>query len=158
MIADGESVLREFRAEDAGIVKQLIDETIDGSYAATYPPKAIEFFKQYHCVEQILADARNGQTLVLQTGAALIGTGTLLGKEIKRMFVAPGAQRRGFGRRLLVALEELARADGLKTIELYASLVARPFYEAMGFRLVKESCVLLDDGERLDCFVMTKDL
>ena len=74
------------------------------------------------------------------------------------MFVAPDVQRAGFGRQLLDALEEKARESGLETVELFASLVARPFYERMGFRVVRESCVPLRDGERLDCFIMTKTL
>lgn len=158
MNANAESMLRNFRAEDSGILKQLIDATIDASYVDAYPAKAIDFFKAYHSVRQILADASNGHTVVLKVGTRIVATGTLLGNEIRRMFVAPNAQRRGFGRRLLIVLEEQAKMKDVEEIELYASLVARPFYEAMGYRVVSESCVPLDDGQRLDCFVMAKGL
>ena len=155
---NGQSMLRRFQVEDVETLKHLIDTTIDASYGDVYPPEAIEFFKQHHSRRQIRSDAANGYTIVLQAGDRIVGTGTLLGSEIRRMFVAPDVQKRGLGRRLLAALEQKARESGLHEVELHASLVARPFYERMGFRVVKEGCVPLENGQRIDCFVMTKEL
>lgn len=152
------ATIRAFRSEDVGIVKQLIDATIDASYTGVYPPHALQFFKEYHAVQRILEDASNGHTVVLQSEGAIVGTGTLLGREIRRMFVSPGCQRRGFGHRVLAALEHRATANRLDDLELYSSLVARPFYDAMGFRVLREGFIPLDDGQRLDYFLMGKSL
>jgi GNAT superfamily N-acetyltransferase len=43
------------------------------------------------------------------------------GAEIKRMWVAPAARRRGVGRRLLAALEDTARAAGHRRVVLDTS-------------------------------------
>jgi GNAT superfamily N-acetyltransferase len=59
--------------------------------------------------------------------------------EIKRMFVAAGARRRGHGRALLAELEAHAQAAGCERVRLYTTEVlreARALYRAAGYRPV----------------------
>jgi GNAT superfamily N-acetyltransferase len=59
--------------------------------------------------------------------------------EIKRMFVAPDARRRGHGRRLLEALEQTAREAGFRRIvldTLASHVEAISLYESRGYRSV----------------------
>jgi GNAT superfamily N-acetyltransferase len=61
--------------------------------------------------------------------------------EIKRMYVAPGARRRGLGRRLLDALEEEARSLGYARIRLDTGArqpEARAMYERAGYHAVDD--------------------
>jgi GNAT superfamily N-acetyltransferase len=61
--------------------------------------------------------------------------------EIKRMYVAPGARRRGLGRRLLDALEEEARSLGYARIRLDTGArqpEARAMYERAGYHAVND--------------------
>jgi GNAT superfamily N-acetyltransferase len=61
--------------------------------------------------------------------------------EIKRMYVAPGARRRGLGRRLLEALEEEARSLGYARIRLDTGArqpEARAMYERAGYHAVDD--------------------
>ena len=56
--------------------------------------------------------------------------------EIKRMFVAPPARRRGHARRLLADLEAIARAAGHERIRLLTTAVlteARVLYASAGY-------------------------
>ena len=58
------------------------------------------------------------------------------GAEIKRMWVAPAARRRGLGRRLLAALEDAARAAGHRHVVLDTSSgqpEALAMYRALGY-------------------------
>jgi len=61
--------------------------------------------------------------------------------EIKRMYVVPEARGRGLGRRLLVALEDAARARGHRIVRLDTGPGqpgARALYESAGYRAVPD--------------------
>jgi GNAT superfamily N-acetyltransferase len=61
--------------------------------------------------------------------------------EIKRMYTAPGARRRGVGRALLAALEESARDQGRRQAILetgYRQPEAIAMYEACGYRRIPD--------------------
>ncbi len=67
-------------------------------------------------------------------GLRILGADT---GEIKRMFVAPAHRGRGLARRLLTAVEDAARVEGLSRLRLdtMAQLVeARALYVASGYR------------------------
>ena len=53
--------------------------------------------------------------------------------RIGRMAVLPMHRRQGFGGRLLSALLELSKSQGISQLELHAQLSAMPFYEQFGF-------------------------
>ena len=57
--------LRPMQPADVDAVHALVLDTIDACYPAAYPPRAVEFFKTYHSIENIQADAAHGLTLVL---------------------------------------------------------------------------------------------
>ena len=66
--------------------------------------------------------------------------------EIKLFYLAPGSQGRGIGRAVHAVLEEQAQAWGLPKLHLDSTILARPFYEAMGYKSLGEAknrfCVL----------------
>ena len=71
--------------------------------------------------------------MVLDKASRILGTGTLVGGEIKRVFVDPTFQKQGFGRRIMQQLEEAAARQGVKTVKLDASLPSQVFYERLGY-------------------------
>jgi GNAT superfamily N-acetyltransferase len=76
--------------------------------------------------------------------------------EIKRMFVAPAARRRGYGRRLLAELEAIARDAGHRRIRLLTTTVlaeARELYASAGYELASTERA----GDRVD-FWLEKEL
>jgi GNAT superfamily N-acetyltransferase len=73
----------------------------------------------------VVAEARN----------RIVGVGLLhRSGEVRLCYLAPGAQGRGLGKAIHVALEEKARAWGLRRLHLESTASARPFYERVGYR------------------------
>lgn len=58
--------------------------------------------------------------------------------KMRQVAVAPLAQRRGVGQRLVAASEALARTEGFARIVLHARDTAIPFYEQLGYHCVGE--------------------
>lgn len=158
MTTRNQPTLREFRDADLFAVKSLVHRTIAACYPGHYCLEAVRFFGNYHDEQAIAQDAREGCTLVLDKAGRILGTGTLIGDEIKRVFVDPGLQKHGLGRLLMQRLEEQAAAFGIVTVRLDASLPAKPFYDALGYTTLDRACLEVENGRRLDFFRMCKTL
>jgi GNAT superfamily N-acetyltransferase len=86
-------------------------------------------------------------TLVAVGPAGVEAVAALDGAEIKRVYVRPGAQRRGTGAGLVRALEAEARRRGLDRLELQASPSSVPFYLALDYRSLGEEITTNGDAE-----------
>jgi GNAT superfamily N-acetyltransferase len=95
---------------------------------------------------------------VLDKAGRILGTGTVVGDEIKRVFVDPTFQKQGFGRRIVQHLEEAAALQGAKTVKLDASLPSKAFYDGLGYATVEAAFLPVENGRRLDFFKMQKPL
>jgi len=91
---------------------------------------------------------------LLETGISGVGLVTAKG-EITLCYVDPGARFRGVSAALLTALEHHARALGLAEVRLEATLTARRFYAARGYR--PQGCAKQAFGT-LTCQAMAKSL
>jgi GNAT superfamily N-acetyltransferase len=58
--------------------------------------------------------------------------------EIRLCYVAPGSQRQGIGRAIILELEQSAGAMELLKVTLDSTGSARPFYERLGYRTAGE--------------------
>lgn len=150
--------IRESRLDDLKAIKKLVHKTIDASYANVYPKEAIEFFKNYHSDEQIKKDALQGYTVVLELNNKIIGTGTLVGSNVRRVFIDPSYQLKGFGKLIMKNLEKKAYLNGLKTIDLDSSLVSKRFYDSLGYITIKKDVIMVENNQRLDFYKMEKKL
>jgi len=75
--------------------------------------------------------------------------------EVDAVFVDPRFGGQGVGKALLGALERMAVEPA--TLRLHASLNAVPFYEAAGYRAVKNTQYQHPSGILLDCVFMTRN-
>jgi len=150
--------IRRLNEEDLPSVYRLIQDTIDISYYGAYSTEAIEFFKDYHSKDFILDDAANGLTILAECSIGVVGTGTLLGTNIRRVFVAPVYQYKGIGKVLVQELERKASLERYTTLDLEASLVSRQFWESLGFKIEREDYIPVKNGEKLYYYKMTKTL
>jgi len=158
MMEKARSIVRIFREADLMPLKSMIHRTIAVCYPGYYGAEAVRFFMNYHDEQAIRQDARAGCTVVLDRAGRAIGTGTLVGDEIKRVFVDPMAQRQGVGRRIMQYLEARARSSGVATVRLDASLPSMAFYENLGYAIVEKTFLPLENGERLEFFKMQRRL
>jgi GNAT superfamily N-acetyltransferase len=73
--------------------------------------------------------------VVAEADSHVVGVGLLhRSGEIRLCYLAPSAQRKGIGKAVYSALEEQAKAWGLRTLSLESTVSARQFYEGLGFR------------------------
>ena len=148
--------VRTFQAADQVALQALILRTIDICYCGHYCAEAVRFFKDYHNEQAIRRDAEEGCTIVLGRAGRILGAGTLVGDEIRSVFVDPAFQRHGLGRLIMRHLEVWAAASGIDSIRLDASLPSKAFYDRLGYATVEAAFLEVENGRRLDFFRMQK--
>ncbi len=78
------------------------------------------------------------RTLVAEDGSGIIGFSGVDGSgHILSLYVKGDGQRRGIGARLLTAVMEAARADGVSRFTTVASEFSRGLFETFGFAVVE---------------------
>ena len=150
--------IRRFREPDLCQLVRLIGETIGISYAEVYPPRAVQFFKDFHSEKKISERSKTGTTLVVEEDGELVATGSLVDGEILAVFVHPRLQKGGRGKALMKALENEARASGVTEIGLSISLPSKRFYVSLGYKVVEEASRDVGEGQRLDFWKAVKQL
>lgn len=145
--ASPDAMLRRADAADAQRVFDLVQETIREVYPLYYPEAVVRFFSELHCLAAVSADIDEGCVVVAEADGAIVGTGTLDGSHVTRVFVSPVSQGRGVGTLLLGELEAQAATVSGTTV-LDSSLPAARFYEHRGYavRSHEEYEVRGDDG------------
>ena len=133
-----DTTIRRFTHDDLDVVHNLVHSTIDISYRPDYPEKVIKLFKEFHSRETILYDAENGCTLVALHDGEIVGTGTLLGGHIQRVFIKPSFQGHGIGTFIADELEKIAVENNILFLDLSAALGSRTFWESRGFTIKEE--------------------
>ena len=78
--------------------------------------------------------------------------------EVDAVFVDPARAGLGIGKRLLAALEDLARGRGIARLHQSASLNAVPFYASAGFTALREEAYAHPSGISLASVAMEKAL
>jgi GNAT superfamily N-acetyltransferase len=154
VMAAKEVFIRRFERADLDSILSLVHRTVDGSYARAYSDEARAFFKAYHDRASVLGDAEEGTVLVVVKAGIIVGTGTLRGNEVRRVFVDPTEQGKGIGRALMEELLAAARRAGLDRVVLDSSTVSKRFYERLGFTVTGDGRIDLEAGGRLDYQVM----
>lgn len=94
-----------------------------------YLQQTVDGLKIYHNPGNIATDARKGAFIVVvEENGQIVGTGTLTGTYVKRVFVHPAHQRRDIGNTVMEMIEAEVRKNGLLFVELYATLPSEVFY------------------------------
>lgn len=131
--------LRIIRTQEVPAVGALIRDTIAISYVVFYPPRAIEFFLNYHTDDSISRRNESGVVIVAQWGSEIVATGSLVGKEITGVFVRTNLQGKNIGNLVMNWLEAYAAENGQDCVELNVSLPSRGFYEKRGYTITRSS-------------------
>lgn len=149
--------IREFKRDDLDMVFQLIHHVVDTSYKDAYPAGALKLYKEFHSRDNILNDAEGGYCVIAVNDGQIVGTGTLLEDGIRRVYIDPSYQNYGIGKGIYRELEEKALQTGLSRLGLGASVIAREFWESVGFVFEEEVDIPVGD-EQLKFYMMSKSL
>jgi putative acetyltransferase len=102
----------------------------------------------------------SGRLFVAELGNKVVGFSEYDGdtKELKAVYVNPDYARRGIGTALFIRACDEARAEGLDSLWLDASLTAVPFYLAVRCERQQHTTHRLMSGVELACVRMTINL
>jgi citrate lyase synthetase len=81
---------------DEARVSALVRETIEAVYPRFYPRAVVDFFLAHHEIGKIAEDILRGEVRLLTVDGLLVGTGSARGNQIRRVFVSPDQQGKGF--------------------------------------------------------------
>lgn len=138
------------------MVKRIAEETIKNIYPRYYPCGAVEFFLSHHSADRIAGDVEHGNVyLCIDSKHEAVGTVTVKGNEICRLFVLPTEQGRGYGRELLLFAESLVFAE-YEAVVLDASLPAKAIYMKKGYVQTEYHAMHTPSGDYLCYDVMCK--
>lgn len=153
----GKNTVKIVAAEEKDFqsVRDITQNTIAEIYPKYYPEGAVRFFANHHSDEHIREDIKSGIVFLLLDGDDAVGTVTISGQEMKRLFVLPERQHRGYGRALLDFAEAKIH-EHYDSILLDASLPAKELYLKRGYAEVEYHQILTDRGDYLCYDVMQK--
>ena len=149
--------IREATKKELYTVRSITYKTIQTIYPHYYPKGAVDFFIQHHSDKNIATDIEAGNVFILEIGKISVGTITIKGIEICRLFVLPQYQGNGYGRVLLDFAEKYVSKNS-KKIRLDASLPAKEIYLKRGYKEIESHSILTINGDYLYYDVMEKTL
>lgn len=119
-----------------------------------YSPEQIEALVNRNIQHFSRGGYRGETTFIAELETVRVGVSSLLGNRISAVYVHPLYIRQGIGTRLLRAVEQSASSRSIKTLNITASLTARPFYQASGYQMVDNSHLVSKEGLLIPCIEM----
>ena len=135
---------------DFEYVKRITQTTIKAVYPKYYPAGAVLFFCDHHSDEKILEDIKANRVYLIENEENEVGTVTICGNEINRLFVLTKYQHMGYGRALMDFAEKMISKE-TDTVVLDASLPAKKIYLLRGYKETAYNIIKTDNGDYL-CF------
>ena len=135
---------------DFEYVKRITQTTIKAVYPKYYPSGAVQFFCDHHSDEKILEDIKANRVYLIENEENEVGTVTICGNEINRLFVLTKYQHMGYGRALMDFAEKMISKE-TDTSVLDASLPAKKIYLLRGYKETAYNIIKTDNGDYL-CF------
>lgn len=164
MRAARDIVVRPARLADALAMASVHHAAVHGLAASWYPAEVLERWAPpvtLHRAERVYHETQDegGLHLVAEAAGEIVGFGVVVPEtgEIAACYVAPGIVRRGIGQLLLAALERRAAQSGVHELAVRASVNARSFYAANGYRVAGHGEHRFGDGTGMDVLHMRKD-
>lgn len=138
------------------IVMEITRTTIQEIYPHYYSQGAVDYFLAHHKKEAILQDIQSKRVYLLyDEERTAVGTLTIKGNEICRLFVLPTKQKQGYGRRLMDFAEDMIFHKYTNCV-LAASLSAKMLYKKRGYHEIAYHTIKTDNEDYLCYDVMEK--
>ncbi|MBW3599663.1 MAG: GNAT family N-acetyltransferase [Planctomycetes bacterium] len=128
--------------------------------AGCYPPHLVAAWADVEMPPDFVHELRKTEFFVAEDAVGVLGFAflDLAEGQVKGVFVAPRAVRRGVGTLLMKTLEECARSAARAHLQLNASLNAESFYRSLGFVALERTLWRHSNGFHLPCIRMSKVL
>lgn len=142
---------------DFDTVQEIVSSTISTVYSAFYPEDVVSFFLDHHGDDVIIRDLTDQNVYLLDIDGVSVGTGSIRGNEITRVFVKPEYQRKGYGTLIMQDLESIvARSSSIVRID--SSLPGYGLYLKLGYRPIAYRMISTPNGQVLCYHEMEKTL
>lgn len=139
-------LIRRFRPEDAEETSGMIAASLRVTNGPDYSSEEIEELVEFYSPAGVLRRAGESHMYVAQEKGAVVGCGAISGCHgsetescIMTLFVLPGCQGRGVGRKLLETLEADEIFLRAERVELSSSVTAHGFYKKLGYAYMRGS-------------------
>ena len=135
--------LRPFRSEDAEPCLDLFHETVHRVNIRDYTEEQIDAWAPTDYDHESWASRFNNRfAYVACDGKVIVGFSDMTRDgHLDRLFVSADHQGQGIARLLVERLLDDAMSAGTSKITTEASITAKPFFERMGFEVVREQSV-----------------
>jgi putative acetyltransferase len=150
-------ILRKFELRDTEQIARLFHDTIRIVNLRDYTQEQIEAWAPADIHFRNWAKFCSSRcTMVAERSGQVVGYGQLeRNGHIDHFYVHHQHQRQGVGNGISAAIEMEARNHGIQRLFTEASLTARPFFDRMGYELVREQTVICR-GQAFINYVMEK--
>lgn len=152
--------------DDAAALLKIHGAAVHRTAAPFYPPEIIQNWSRLSISPQRVAWVQEHwiedpalTVIVARTGDRPVGFGFIhQANELQALYVHPDFGRRGIGSRLIAALIQAARQQGMPYLTAHASLNAAAFYQRNGFDVLGPGTFRLNSGYTMDCVKIRKTL
>lgn len=125
-------MIRQAVEQDTDIVHDIVCRAIKEAYSRYYAPEVVDYFLDFHNVQNIQRDVSNGDTYIIEINGECVGTGSHNGNYISRVFIHPDFQSHGYGTEIIDYLEKLILHD-YENVFLHSSVTGHMFYLKHGY-------------------------
>lgn len=146
-------IIRQASINDFQKVIHISQTTIRTIYPRYYPSGAVQYFCDHHSDDRIHLDIVSGIVYLLENDTDVVGTVTINGNRINRLFVLPQFQHKGYGRAMLDFAEKMVLKHS-DTVMIDASFPAKQIYRKRGYQETEYHMIQTDNGDYLCYDVM----
>lgn len=147
--------MRIKRAECPVKVAEIVEKTIRAVYPHYYPSGAVQFFLDLHNERRIREALAREDIYFAEVQGEIVGTGSIRGNEICRLFILPECQAKGYGNRLMDFLEDMVFRK-YQAVHIDASFPAESMYLKRGYRIKTYEKIETGGGDYLCYHTMEK--
>ncbi|WGV25602.1 GNAT family N-acetyltransferase [Halotia branconii] len=148
--------IRLSKAEDLENILKLQAESL----------RALSPNYNFNQIESLIRNQRlarlqiNESIIVAKYNNQIVGFASLLNQQprIGGIYVHPNFVRQGIGTQMLGAIEEIARQNKYKVIEVISSLSSVNFYQKSGYQIIRESDFYCENNVWITCVNLEKQL
>ncbi|MDD3627448.1 MAG: GNAT family N-acetyltransferase [bacterium] len=153
---------KKFSKKDIHQIINLFIQTVWNINSKDYSRKQLEKWapQEYdkYDVNEWIKRFSESKCFIVKKGKDIIGFGNVKqGGFLDMLYIHKDFIRKGIGKLILNAIEEQAMKDDVNILRTDASITARPFFERMGWKVVKKQIIIKNKTQFIN-YKMKKEL